>query len=361
MTHIRQRGNTYSYIVHLGTDPVTGKPKKKEKGGFKSPKDAEKAANKILNEFEQGNFADSNEKLKEFIEKFLDSQIRHEVSEATFEMQKGYAVNHIYPIIGNLKLNKITPMHIQGLYSDKLKQGLSAGTIHNIGNFLSKVFRTALEWGYVNKNVMQVVRKPSYSPTRMSVWTKEQSQLFMSDTVDSRFHVVYVLALTTGMRKGEILALQWKHFDSANATLSVQQTIEVTKGNIKLKEPKTKTSRRLITLPQFVVVLLRKHKIQQKPNTLDLITPGIKHILLYPSVLEKVYFADVERLKLPHIRFHDLRHTHATILLSMGENPKVVQERLGHANIATTLNTYSHVLPSMQKNTADKLNDVFTL
>lgn len=362
MAHIRKRGDTYSYIVHYGTNPRTGKPNKKEKGGFKSPKEAEKAATRFLVEIEQGGHFDGKDTVKGFLASFMTAQVKHEVSSATYEMQTGYMNNHIIPILGNYKLTKLTPIDIKNFYSTKIEEGLSSGTIHNISNLLNKALRTATEWGLINKNVMQAVRRPSYSPKKIDVWTQEQAQIFMSGTVHSRFHVIYVIALSTGMRLGEITSLQWKHIDLANSTISVQQTIEVTKELIAIKEsPKTSASRRLITIPEYVTKMLRVHKLQQLPNNLDLVTPGIRKDLLYPSVLAKVFKADRDELKLPKIKFHGMRHTHATILLLMGVNPKVVQERLGHANISTTLNTYSHVLPSMQKETAAKLNDAFTL
>lgn len=361
--HIRKRGNTWSYIIHYGTDPKTGKPNKKEKGGFKSPSEAEKAGNRMLVEIERGEHMNSRETLKGFMESLMKmpAQIKSKITTRTYEMQMGYMNNHILPELGHMKMIKIAPKNIVDFYNAKVEEGLSPGTIHNIANLLHKVFRFAAEWGIVNKNPVQAVGKPTYKSKQHTIWTTDEVQTFMEGTANSRFHIFYVLALTTGIRAGENAALQWRHIDFNNGTVSIQQTVEVTKNNIAIKDtPKNSSSRRLITLPQFVVKLLREYKLKQSPNRLDLITPGIKNELLYPSVLTASFKLECQQLKMPKIRVHDMRHTHATILLQMGVNPKVVQERLGHASITTTMNTYSHVIPSMQKETADKLDEVFS-
>lgn len=359
--YIRKRGKKYSFTIDVGADPVTNKRRQKTVSGFPSPKEAEKAAAEMITELSRGNLIESKVTLKEFMSDFMDNQVKHAVAENTYFMQKGYADNHIYPVLGNVALKKITPMHIQKFYSQKIDEGLSAGMIQNLGVLLGKVFRAAQEWGMINKNVVQQVRKPTYRPKQMKVWTQEEVNKFLKETQDSRFHVVYLLALTTGMRKGEILGLQWKHIDFQNATISVQQTIVYANKKLYLKEPKTAKSRRLITIPEFVVSYLRRYKIMMPPNELDTVAQGLRQPLAYPATLEKVYYQDLDRVDVPRIRFHDMRHTHATILLKLGLNPKVVQERLGHTNIATTLNTYSHVLPSMQKDTAEKLNEAFKM
>lgn len=361
MAYIRKRGDKWSYTVDIGRDPLTGKRKQKTVSGFKTRKEAEKAAAQIVTDIERGDYIDNKVTVRQFLLDFLESNVRHAVAENTYTMQKAYCMNHILPFFGDLEMAKVTPMHISKFYNQKTEEGLSPGHIGNLGIFLNKAFRTAFEWGMLNKNVVTAVKKPSNKSKDIQVWDEVEMNRFLKETQDSRFHVVYLLALTTGMRKGEILGLQWKHIDFQNATISVQQTIVYANKKLYLKEPKSARSRRLITIPDNVVQYLKRYKLRQPPNELDMIVAGLTHPLVYPSILEKVFYADLERVDVPKIRFHDMRHTHATILLKLGENPKIVQERLGHTNIATTLNTYSHVLPSMQKSTADKLNAVLEI
>lgn len=359
MAYYRKRGDKWSFTVDVGVDPITGKRKQKTLGGFDSEKAAELACSQIIVDVSRGDYVDSKETLRAFMEDFLVNHVKHNVAESTYTMSKVFANKHIYPYFGNIKIAKITAIHIQKFYSFKINEGLSAGHIANIGILLGKAFKAAHQWGLINKNVVSLVKKPSVRSDKMQVWTQEQVNYFLKETSGTRFHVVYLLALTTGMRIGEILALDWPSIDFAGATISVNKTVVHTNKHIFVKEPKTASGRRLITIPQSVVSYLKKYKISTPINEKGIIVPGIKGIYCYNSTVSQVFHKEAKRLNLPELRFHDLRHTHATLLLMMGENPKVVQERLGHAKISITLDTYSHVLPSMQKGVADKLNEAF--
>ncbi|AXF39523.1 tyrosine-type recombinase/integrase [Paenibacillus larvae] len=359
--YFRKRGEKWSFTLDIGKDVKTGKRKQKTVSGFKTKKEAEKACALLIAEIEKGNLAAVTNKItvEEFMLNFLDSTVKQSVATNTYTAQVAFPKNHILPHIGHIELNKLTPMDIQKLYVSLTKKGFSNGHIQNIGNLVTKTIRTATEWGYMSKDVAGLVKKPSYKKTKMTVWTLEESQRFLEATKNCRYHVIYLLALTTGMRKGEILGLQWDHVDFKNKNICVQQTIVYAGNKLYLKRPKTAAAYRTISLPDFVVNYLRQYKLKQSQNSSNLVVTGSKHDLLYPSVLDKHLKHDFTLCDVPKIRFHDFRHTHATILLQMGENPKVVQERLGHANINVTLGTYSHVLPNMQKAVAEKLNSAF--
>lgn len=357
----KEKNNTWRFTADIGRDPGTGKRKQKTVRGFPTRKAAEKACAEFMTDVQRGDYINSKITLRAFVTDFLESNVKHSVAENTYHMQKLLAENHILPHFGEMEMKKITPLHISNFYNEKSKQGLAPSYINNLGIFLNKVFRTAMEWGMINKNVVTAVKKPSAKRAVVKVWDEDQMNKFLRDTQDSPYHVIYLLALTTGMRKGEILGLQWKHVDFQEAMLSVHESVVYTNKKLYLKAPKTSRSRRLITVPDYVVQYLKRYKLQQIPNHLDLVIANHHQELMLPSLLDRYFIRDVTRIDVPRIRFHDMRHTHATLLLKLGENPKVVQERLGHTNITTTLNTYSHVLPTMQRDVAQRINDALKL
>jgi integrase len=351
---------TWSFSLDVGRDPVTNKRKQKTASGFKTKKDAEKACAEMITEIERGNLILNvkSETVGEFLLSFLESSVSQNVAPSTYESQLAWAKKHIIPAIGDVKLQKLTPLHVQAFYKEMADKGLSAGHITNIANLLSKTLNTASEWGMVAKNVAAVVKRPSYKPKKMGVWSQEEFEYFLQYTKKSRYHVAYLLALTTGMRIGEILALQWDSVDLRDNEIHVKQTVAYTKqlGLYIKPSPKTISSNRHFSIAKFVAAYLKKYKLEQIPNKLNLVMPSATNDLLHATVLNHTFRKDMAAANVPKIRFHDLRHTHATWLLMNGENIKVVSERLGHSNITTTLNTYAHVLPNMQKAVADRLD-----
>jgi integrase len=353
-------GATWSFSIDVGRDPKTNKRKQKTISGFKTQKEAKTAYSEMVTEMERGNLVlnTKSDTLGEFMLSYLETSVSNNVSPSTYSAQLGWARNHIIPRIGSVKLVKLTPLHVQAFYKEMLDDGLSAGHISNIANLLSKTLNTASEWGFIAKNVASVVKRPSYKPKKMSIWTQDEFEYFLQYTKNSRYHVAYLLALTTGMRIGEILALQWDSVDFKNNEIHVKQTVSYTKGlGIHIKQsPKTVSSNRHFSIANFVAVYLKKYKLEQTPNALNLVMPSAGDELLFPPVLNHTFRKDIKAANVPSIRFHDLRHTHATWLLMSGENVKVVSERLGHSNITTTLNTYAHILPNMQKAVADRMD-----
>lgn len=359
--YFRKRGGKWSFTLDIGRDPVTNKRKQKTASGFKTKKEAERACAEMITEIERGNISVSttNDTLGLFIKDFLENTIKHEVSKNTFMSQRGYVHNHIIPKIGDIRLQKLTPKDVQRFYNTLMEEGVSPGTIHNIGNLLGKTLRIAAEWGFITKNVATVVKKPTYKQPKMKAWTQEEVDLFLEKTRDSRFHAAYVIALTTGMRFGEICALSWDDIDTKNNVIHVNKTVVYADKTIYIQESTKTGLARNITIPKFVVSYLKKRKLEQLPNPLNLVVPGVKNNIVYNSAFNKTFLDDINGAGVPRIRVHDMRHTHASHLLQNGENIKVVSERLGHATVTTTLNTYAHVMPNMQKTLADNLEKSF--
>lgn len=362
-------GATWEFRLSV-IDPVTGKRKQPGLGGFKTKQEAELAAAEMLLKYETGSLSASAkiETVGSFMRKFLDTVLKNEVDETTLEGKIAQMEKYIIPSLGNIKIQNLTPVRVQAFINELIDKNLSAGTIQNIIRLLNQTINKAVEWGYVTKNVVTLTSKPSYKPKKFEVWNKEQFTYFLQETKDSRFYPFYLIGLMTGMRPGEIQALSWDYVIFDKNIIRVERTVARTKERgIYIKEsPKNESSIRNITVPASVMQYLKKLKMSQSPNEHNLVVPGIKSPIAYISVIGQVMAKDIEKTGLPKITPHDLRHTHATYLLSpppfgLGQSIKAVSERLGHAKTMTTLNTYTHVLPNMQESLADQLDRALNL
>ncbi|MBB6632798.1 site-specific integrase [Cohnella thailandensis] len=356
-------GATWEFRISV-TDPTTGERIQPSEGGFATKPEAEAAAAKLKMQYETGLLSAEakDETIQSFMGKYLENTLIHEIEAATYEQKLAIMDRHIVPELGKLKLKKLTPLQVQSFINYLIGEDLNAGTIGNIMRLLNQTLNKAVEWGYVARNVVPMASKPRYKPEKFTVWTKQQFEHFLKNTKKSRLYPFYLIALMTGMRPGEITALTWEHINFKKKTIRVEQTVAWTKQKgIHIKNsPKNDASRRTITIPDYVVNYLREYKVAQQPNGLNTVIQGVKHDLMYNSVINQIMKTDITNTGLPLITPHDLRHTHATYLLSpppfgLGQAIKAVSERLGHAKTSTTLNTYTHVLPNMQEALSDQL------
>ncbi|WP_010271424.1 site-specific integrase [Paenibacillus senegalensis] len=362
-------GATWEFRINV-IDPATGKRHQPGGSGYKTKPEAEKAAAEMLTQYNKGDLSASAkiENVESFMKKYLDNVLKNEIELQTYEGKIAIMENHILPHLGKIGLQKLTPMQVQNFINSLMAKNLSAGTIINIMRLLNQTLNKAVEWGYVVKNVASLVSKPTYKVKKFSVWTKDQFEYFLKKSNSSRVYPFYLIALTSGMRPGEITALSWDHINFRKSTIRVERTTVWTKEKgIFIKEtPKNDASRRTIAIPQTTVNFLRELKVSQEPNELNLIIHGRKGPIMYNSVLNQIMKEDVSNTGLPMITPHDLRHTHATYLLSpppfgLAQGLKAVSERLGHAKTSTTLNTYTHVLPNMQESLAEQLDQALNL
>jgi integrase len=280
---------------------------------------------------------------------------------------------HLIPGLGKLTLSKLSAQHVQAFYTRKLAEGLSSTTVHHIHGTLHRALEDAERMGLVQRNVSEQVRAPRRSTAEMQTLTEEQANRFLEAAEGDRFHAVYVLALTTGMREGELLGLRWRDLDLDGDAPSLQVRMavqEADKGYV-VAEPKTAYSRRRIALTSMAVDALRAHHVWQAEErlalgaawdaSLDLVFPNAIGGIMIPHNLAKRGFKRLlQRAGLSdELHFHCLRHTAATMLLSRGVHPKVVSEMLGHADISITLRVYAHVTPTMQQAAVDVMERVF--
>ncbi len=279
---------------------------------------------------------------------------------------------HILPALGKVPLSKLTAQQVQTFYISKLSAGYSLSSVANIHTVLHVALDEAVRMGLVQRNVTDLVHKPSRRRTKTVALTEEQAQAFLHAARGDRLEALYVLAVTTGMRVGELLGLCWSDVDLDKAVALVTQSLQESaagSGTFILGQPKTSHSRRRIMLSQTAVQSLLAHRERQGEerrrcadlwdSRYHLVFPNTLGRPMHPSHLrEREFHPLLLRAGLPHIRFHDLRHTAATLLLRRGVNPKIVSEMLGHANIGITLDVYSHVTPDMQEAAARTMDEV---
>jgi integrase len=307
----------------------------------------------------------------EYAKRWLKDSARGTVRQSTFERYGQMIGLHIVPALGRLKLKALTPGHVRGFYRDRLDSGLAPATIHKMHTCLHKALAQAVADGLIPRNVTDSLKLPRIDREEIDPLTAEEANRLIKTAGGDRLEALYVLAIHTGLRQGELLSLRWEDLDLEAGALRVRRTLTRTKGTYSTGEPKTKKSRRTVRLTTGAVAALRGHlerQLEEIDRLGSLYKPGGLVFaneaggIINPSNLRNRSFAKLLRSAgLPaDTRFHDLRHTCATLLLSRNVNPKIVSEMLGHATIAITLDTYSHVLPDMQEKAAKALEEALS-
>jgi integrase len=315
-------------------------------------------------------FDADNLKVGEYLERWLVDSVLDTVRPTTYERYEQIVRIHVRPALGSVKLKNLTPVHVRGLYREKLEAGLSARTVQYIHVTLHKALKQAVQDGLIPRNATEAVKAPQVRREEMRPLSAEQVKVLLEVARGDRLEALYVLAIHTGLRQGELLGLKWEDVDLESGTLRVRRTLVTAKGGPVLTAPKTKGSRRSVKLTQDAVEALRshlKHQLQEIDRAGSLWREnGLMFASESGEPLDRRYLTScrykalLKRAELPMIRFHDLRHTCATLLLSKNVNPKIVSEMLGHASIAITLDTYSHVLPNMRDQAAAAMEDALS-
>jgi len=352
--------------VFLGRDEDTGKRSYHNKTVHGVKKDAEKYLTGVLRQIDLGEFVEPSTMIvNAFLDKWFEAMAGR-VTEQTLRGYKYMASNHIRPVIGNRKLSSIHAWDIQQVYAEIEKKGLSACTARHVYNVLTGAFSQAVKWRLVKSNPVKLAELPKEIRKEIRPLWPEETSRFLKAAESSRFHALFALALTGGMRPSEYLGLKWEDIDIERGVVTVKRTIQwKTGGGWEFGDTKTPKSKRSIPLPQSTVKLLAEHRRRQLEERMRLGSAYQNHNLVFtagaggPVTLDRLrrqFQAVLRSASLPaNIRVYDLRHTCATLLLVAGENPKVVSERLGHASVKMTLDVYSHVLPTMQQGAAEKL------
>ena len=293
--------------------------------------------------------------------------MRGTVRESTFSRDKYLVTNHVKPSLGQVKLKNLNALHLQSLYRERLDSGLSASTVQKIHHVLHKGLRQAVRWTLIPRNPADDAKAPAPTPKEMHPLSAHEARKLLKAARGERMEALYVLAVHTGMRRGELLGLKWADVDLENSRVSIRRTLTRADDGKRytLGDPKNKKSRRTVRLTPQAVEALRRHLTNQMEDIerlgdlyddQGLVFTTDVGTLINPSNLRQRSFTPLlEHAGLPRITFHDLRHTCASLLFQRNVHPKFVQELLGHASVAITLDTYSHMLPGMGGEAADAI------
>jgi len=370
--HIAKKGNRYYVVIYEGPDLRSGKAHHRWHAAGATRKDAERLLADLVKKSHDGDYrAPDRVTFGQYLQdKWLPAK-KAQLRASTFDSYRRTIELHVVPAIGAVPLQKLTPEHLDTFYAELLTSGrrngkgggLSVKTVRNIHTMLHKALADAARKGTVLRNVAAVADPPRLSSAprpEMNVWDAKQLKQFLEEISSHRLYPALYLLATTGMRRGEVLGLRWSDVDLDGHSISVTRALVIIAYEAQLSDVKTGQGRRTIDLePKTIAVLRAWKKRQMKERMLTNVRPATDLIFAHPdgSWINPDYFSQVfdrhlARSDLPRIRLHDLRHTHASILLKQGVPLKVVSERLGHSNPAFTLSVYQHLLPGMQADAA---------
>lgn len=372
--HIRQRGkHSWAVVLDLGRDSL-GKRRQKWHTVHGTKKDAQRRLTELLHQFNTGTYVEPTKlTLGDYLERWLTDYAEPNVAAKTFERYCEIVRKHLVPNLGRFVLAKIHPLHIQDYYSRASrsgrrdgKGGLSAQTVLHHHRLLRGALKQAVRWQLLARNPADAVEPPRPRRHEMRALDEAETAVLLKAARETDLYLPILLAVTTGLRRGEILGLRWRDVDQKGGTIAVRRSLEQTSSGLSFKEPKSARSRRLVALPKITLEALRSHRSLQAQLRLklgpayhddDLVCAMPDGRPWLPSSLTHSFIRLARAAGLHQLRFHDLRHSHATQLLRHGVHPKVVSERLGHSTVGITLDVYSHVLPSMQEEAAKRVDE----
>ncbi len=366
---ILKRGGSWSIVVDCGSDSVTGQRKRKWISGFATKRDAERKLTEILHQLDQGLSVDySKLRVNEYLESWLRDVVVVRNRPRTVESYTVIVRNHIIPVLGSTRLSKLTASDVQRLESSLLASGLTANTVRHVHICIAKALKDAVRAGVLHQNVCQAVQAPSPGTYEVNVPDAEGINRILSLAESTTYGTVFRFMAYTGIRRGEAVGIKWENVDLERGVASIVATAQRLQGRgIVFQPPKSAAGRRGIALDPGTVDMLRAHRGDQILYQLELgdafednglVFPGPLAGLLDPSVLTRNFEKVARNALHPGIRLQDLRHGHAAGLIRAGAHPRVVQERLGHASAAFTMQVYGHVAAGLQQEAANAFADL---
>jgi integrase len=403
--HVRRRGNpgSWEYIVDVGVAPAqrcsacnrrfwierrprdacpacggqlieTEERRRQTKAGFPTRKECLAEMNKLLVTVEKQAYRPPTKAtVREYLTKDWLPAVKATIRPSTYNSYVQHVECHIVPHIGSVKLPQLSGSQVNAMYATLAAHGarngrpLSPRTIHHVHTCLSKACRDAVRWGLIARNPLAAADPPRTKgdgAKEMKTWTAEQLAAFLTSVKDDRLYPLWHTIAMTGMRRGEALGVRWSDVDLENGRLSVRRALVPDNRDVVVSEPKTVKGRRVIALDPQTVEILKAQAARQLDERDEwgdswtdtgLVFTKENGEALDPETISRWFRIAVRKAMLPTIRLHDLRHTHATLALQAGIHPKVVSERLGHATVSITLDTYSHAIPAMQEEAAERI------
>lgn len=358
-------------VVDLERDPGTGRRRQKWHSGFRTKREAERGLARILAERDEGTYVEpAKMTFGSYLTEHWLPAIESSIRPSTFNGYRGHVELYLRPQLGALQLQQITPDHLSRFYRDLQKGGgrggrtLSPTTVRRVHATVHRALKDAVRWGHLRANPAAVAvkpRQPGAGSADITTWTAAELKTFLAHVSGDRLFALWRLAATTGMRRGELLGLRWTDVNMDARRVSVRQTLTVVDREITFGEPKTRRGKRNVALDVETADALRSWKRMQDEERgawgtawqrTGLVFSREDGTLVNPNLVSAWFGRAATAADVPTIRFHDLRHTHASLALQAGIPAKVVSERLGHATVAFTLDVYSHVIPGLQEEAA---------
>lgn len=376
----RRKGQkSWTFAVDLGRDPVTGKRQRKSYYGYPTRREAEAARVEIVSKLRNGMYVDpSKQALGPYLTLVWLPAIEPRVEAATYDNYRGVICRYIEPRLGTVETQRLTSAHLNTLYANLAQEGgrngapLSPRTVRLVHVVLRMALKDAVRWNMLARNPADAADPPKQKRSQVAqdLWSLEDAQAFLVATEEDRMRAAWHLAIATGMRRGEIAGLRWRDVDLDAKCVAIRQTRTSVAYRVVVKPPKSNGSQRVIALDDSAVSHLASHRQRQVEERLafgsaydtshDLVFRHEDGSPIHPELFTEWFQKCVEAAGLPHMRFHDLRHLHATMGLAAGVHPLVMSKRLGHANVGITLDTYSHVIPQMDRDAAGVVGDLLT-
>jgi integrase len=366
----RKRGSTWTWYIEDVPDPHTGRPRQVSKGGFRTRKEARDALLEAQAALRSGTFVEPSKRTvgSYLLEECLPDNQPPRLRPSSYANYTIYTRTHVVPRLGDIELQRLTPSNLSAFYRALLTnarrdgQGLAPKTVRNIHAMLHRALRDAVRLGYLVRNVADAVTPPRGPSPEMQVWTPEELRTFLTHARQDRLYALWLLVATTGMRRAELAGLRWVDVDLDEGRASPRRPRVVVNYAVEVSEPKTAKGRRSVALDALTVAALREHKERQAEDQAE-VGPGWQDSGLvftrpdgapiHPDLISDWFERLAREAGLPKIRLHDVRHSYASAALAAGIPAKIVSERLGHATIQITLDTYSHVLPGLDAQAAE--------
>ena len=362
---IRERSPGHWAIILDQRDPATGKRKRKWHSFAGTKREAQVECSRLITAMKGGTYQEPNKiTLGDFLSRWVD-HIQSQVSPKSHERYAGIVNQNLKPALGAVQLTKLKPAQISEGYSkalvsgrrDDKEGGLSPRTVGHMHRVLKQALGQAVRWELLTRNPADAVDPPKVDWKPMQTYDLPQTADLIDAVRSTPIFVPALLAVLCGLRRGEICALRWRNVDLAAGQLSVVESLEQTKAGLRFKSPKSGKGR-TVALSETVVEELRAHRVKRAQELLrlgvglsddDLVIAHADGSIVQPIYVSQQWARLIAKTSLARLRFHDLRHAHATHLLANGVHPKVASERLGHSKVGITLDLYSHVIPGMQE------------